>query len=435
MDVGGPSDLKKALKSVKSITKKDKIIAKPTILTKEPKHSLRSRLLVQSDTSTSENSESELTSLWEGNKTAPSEALHTQSEPIRAKYISPLACPSGNQNVTVVADVHCTQGETIAPTPRASSGVPADVDCTQGGTIAPTLPSSSGVPADVHCTQGVTIAPTPRASSGVPADVHCTQGETIAPTLRASSGVPADVHCTQGGTIAPTLRAQKPVSSSGVPADVHCTQGGTIAPTLRASSGVPADVHCTQGGTIAPTLRAQKPVSSSGVPADVHCTQGETIAPTLRAYSGVPAEPSNVDEIAVDDGFTVIKTKKEPSKPKATPTAINTALPSSPTPQNQESGSSQHNTTQQKILPVVIHHHFQGDMTKLNKDFHTEFQPIGFTTYRMKAGIAYQTSTYQDYFNLQTFLKQHKVPFNLIKHKDSKLYRVVFLLASCLVAP
>jgi hypothetical protein len=69
---------------------------------------------------------------------------------------------------------------------------------------------------------------------------------------------------------------------------------------------------------------------------------------------------------------------------------------------------------------VAIHHHFQGDMTRLNKDFHTQFLPIGFTTYRLKAGIVCQTSTYQDYLNLQTFLKQHKVPFNLIKHNDSK---------------
>jgi hypothetical protein len=86
MDVGGPSDFKKALKSVKPKAKKDKIIPKPTILTKQTKHSLRSRLRVQSDTSTSENSESELTSIWEGNKTPPSDA--SQADPIRAKSIS-----------------------------------------------------------------------------------------------------------------------------------------------------------------------------------------------------------------------------------------------------------------------------------------------------------------------------------------------------------
>jgi hypothetical protein len=57
-------------------------------------------------------------------------------------------------------------------------------------------------------------------------------------------------------------------------------------------------------------------------------------------------------------------------------------------------------------------------MTRLNKDFHTQFQPIGFTTYGM-------TTMYKDYINIQTFLKQHKVPFNLIRHNDSKPYRVV----------
>jgi hypothetical protein len=53
-------------------------------------------------------------------------------------------------------------------------------------------------------------------------------------------------------------------------------------------------------------------------------------------------------------------------------------------------------------------------MTRLNKDLHSKFQPIGFTTYRIKAGIACQTSTYQDYLNFQRFLKENKV------HKGSK---------------
>jgi hypothetical protein len=276
MDIGGPSALKKAHKSVKSKTNKDKLIGKPTTLTKEPKHTLRSRLRVESDISTSENLESELTSIWEGNKIPPSEVQHTQSEPIRAKSISPMACPSGNQNVPVVADV-----------------------------------------------------------------------------------------------------------------------------------------HCSQGGTKTPKLDAQKPVSSSRVPAD----------------------PPNVDDFAMDDDFTVIKTKKNPTTPKTTPlvteSAINTTLPSSLTLVNQESGGSQHNKNQfltasrQKIPPVIIHHHFQCDIARPNKDIHTQLQPIGLTTYRMKAGIACQTSTYQDYLNQQTFLKQHKVPFNLIKHNDSKPYRLV----------
>jgi hypothetical protein len=64
-------------------------------------------------------------------------------------------------------------------------------------------------------------------------------------------------------------------------------------------------------------------------------------------------------------------------------------------------------------------------VTRLSKDFHTKFQPIGFTTHRIKAAIACQTTTYKDYINIQTFLKQHKAPFNLIRNNDSKPYRVV----------
>jgi hypothetical protein len=65
-------------------------------------------------------------------------------------------------------------------------------------------------------------------------------------------------------------------------------------------------------------------------------------------------------------------------------------------------------------------------MARLNKDFHMQFQPIiGFTAYRIKAGIACQTTTYKDYINIQTFLKQHKVPFNLIRHNDFNPYRAV----------
>jgi hypothetical protein len=131
IDVGGPSALKKAHKSVKSKTNKHKLVGKSTIPTKEPKHKLRSRLRVESDISTSENSESELTSICDGSKLPPSEAQHTQSEPIRAKSISPVACPSGNQIVTVDADVHCSQGGTKTPRlgaqkPASSLGVPAD---------------------------------------------------------------------------------------------------------------------------------------------------------------------------------------------------------------------------------------------------------------------------------------------------------------------
>jgi hypothetical protein len=43
----------------------------------------------------------------------------------------------------------------------------------------------------------------------------------------------------------------------------------------------------------------------------------------------------------------------------------------------------------------------------------------------MEAGKACQTSTYQDSLNLQSFLNGKKVPFNLIKHNDTKSHRVV----------
>jgi hypothetical protein len=89
MDVGGPSALKKAHKPDKSKTDKDKLTGKSTILIKEPKNSLRSRLRVESDISTSENSESELTSIWEGNKTPPSE-VHIHNQNRLEPRLSPL---------------------------------------------------------------------------------------------------------------------------------------------------------------------------------------------------------------------------------------------------------------------------------------------------------------------------------------------------------
>jgi hypothetical protein len=73
--------------------------------------------------------------------------------------------------------------------------------------------------------------------------------------------------------------------------------------------------------------------------------------------------------------------------------------------------------------PIVIHHHFEGDMTKPNKDFHAKFQPLDFTTYKIKSGIACQSTTYKDYHNLQSFLKDNKDQFNLNRTNDSKLYR------------
>jgi hypothetical protein len=100
------------------------------------------------------------------------------------------------------------------------------------------------------------------------------------------------------------------------------------------------------------------------------------------------------------------------SKPIITDAAINTALPSSPALESRDSGKSEHNTNHfltaptEKIPPIVIHHHFEGDMTGMNKDFHAKFQTLGFTACRIKSGIACQTSTYKDYLNLQSFFKR-----------------------------
>jgi hypothetical protein len=171
-------------------------------------------------------------------------------------------------------------------------------------------------------------------------------------------------------------------------------------------------VHCSQGGTTATIQGAQEHTSSAGA----------------------PAEQPSLNVIEEDDDFTVITHKQKCRKPNGAVTnseaAINTALPSTPIPETQVSGNSPHKNQfltapREKSPPMVIHHHFEGDMTRLNKDFHSQFQPIGFTTYRIKAGIACQASTYQDYINLQSFLKQNKVRFNFIKHNGSKPYRVV----------
>jgi hypothetical protein len=176
------------------------------------------------------------------------------------------------------------------------------------------------------------------------------------------------------------------------------------------------------------------------VAAGVHCSRdGTEIArqgahkPALSARASY--EPPNLDEIAEDNDFTVITTKQKQSeakiKPTITETAINTALLSSPTPESHVPGSSEHKKYQfltacrHKMQRVVIYHHLQGDMTRLNKNFHSKFQPMVFTKYRLKAGITCETSSYQGYLHLQSFLQEYKFPFNLIKHKDSKSYRVV----------
>jgi hypothetical protein len=112
MDVGGPSALNTTLKTPKKVRKnisdKNKLIGESTILTKEPKHTLRSPVSVESDSSSSENSDSEIASIWANNKTPRIKETHIQSEPCRANSASPVIRPSGNHGVTVAADVAYT---------------------------------------------------------------------------------------------------------------------------------------------------------------------------------------------------------------------------------------------------------------------------------------------------------------------------------------
>jgi hypothetical protein len=73
MDVGGPSALPAAVKISKKAMKhkydKDKLINKPTKLTKHPRHTLRSPQSVDPDSSSPENSDAELGSIWADSKT------------------------------------------------------------------------------------------------------------------------------------------------------------------------------------------------------------------------------------------------------------------------------------------------------------------------------------------------------------------------------
>jgi hypothetical protein len=97
--------------------------------------------------------------------------------------------------------------------------------------------------------------------------------------------------------------------------------------------------------------------------------------PALSARAS--SEPPNLDEIAEDNHFTVITSRKKQRKMKIKPTITDTAnnkvLPSSSTPENKVSVNPEHKDNQfitaprQKIRPVVIHRHFQSDMTRLNK--------------------------------------------------------------------
>jgi hypothetical protein len=104
--------------------------------------------------------------------------------------------------------------------------------------------------------------------------------------------------------------------------------------------------------------------------------------------------------------------------------ASNVALPPSPTvssPDKPHSPATPFLTAlRDKILHVVTHYNFEGDPTRLNKEFHSKYQPIGFSTYQVKSSIACQTSAYKDYLNIQKFLKENKMPFKLLKRDIAK---------------
>jgi hypothetical protein len=148
------------------------------------------------------------------------------------------------------------------------------------------------------------------------------------------------------------------------------------------------------------------------------------------------SQPPDHEIIREDNGVTVrTARKKETKSANQTPSASvldeanNVALPPSPTLSSPERPQSPATpfliAPRDKILPVVIHYNFEGDPTRLNKEFHSKYQPIGFSTYRVKSGIACQTSTYNDYLNKQKFLKENKVSFKLLTSVSAKPYKVV----------
>jgi hypothetical protein len=120
------------------------------------------------------------------------------------------------------------------------------------------------------------------------------------------------------------------------------------------------------------SLASDIPLGQSERYSGCRCTlspDGTTVARQDAQKPALPArassEPLDLEEIAEDSDFTVSTTKGNQSKteikPNITETAINTALPFSPTPESHVSGSSGHNKNQfitaprQKITPVFIH--------------------------------------------------------------------------------
>jgi hypothetical protein len=121
-----------------------------------------------------------LKSLWADNTIPPTQDQKKQPEPLRAKSVSPLICPSGSQNVTVVADVHCSQGETKATklgAQKPSSSIAAPTDPPNMDEIAEAddftvvttkkkLSKSKATPAVTETAMNTTCSPSPSPEIG-----------------------------------------------------------------------------------------------------------------------------------------------------------------------------------------------------------------------------------------------------------------------------
>jgi hypothetical protein len=166
-------------------------------------------------------------------------------------------------------------------------------------------------------------------------------------------------------------------------------------------------------------------IQKMSVTAEVHCSQGGTKVNKGPTEAVPIAEADSVSAPAVtapseDEDFTVqISRRKQKKSLKSASVAIseeaiNAILPATPTPQTPDKShspaASYLSAPREKIPHVIIHHHFEGDMTKINKEFHAKFQPLGFTTYRIKAGIACQTSTFGDHINSKNSSRRTRGP-------------------------
>jgi hypothetical protein len=78
-----------------------------------------------------------------------------------------------------------------------------------------------------------------------------------------------------------------------------------------------------------------------------------------------------------------------------------------------------------KISPVIIHHHFDGDKTRINREFHSKFQSLCVTTLRIRSGIACQTFTSNGYVNTQKFLTENKALFSMLGRAGAKPYKLI----------